>query len=232
MKKLSIINENIFDGIGRRSKGGVIRKEDEIRQVNLGLPSGTIWAACNLGAESPEEYGDYYAWGETEPKDKYTWNTYKFGTKNNLTKYNRKDGKTILDPEDDAAHVVLGGKWHIPTKDQIQELIDNTTNEQIELDGKYGKIYGKLFTSKINKEELFFPFSGRQNDIFIDGEYAWNCCWSSSLLTDYSCAMTFLCVEDNDDLDEYGGEIIYPNPPEIDNDDRYYGLSVRGVWNK
>ena len=62
------INENIFDGIGRRSKGGVIKKEDEVRQVDLGLPSGTIWATCNLGASSPEEYGDYYAWGDTEPK--------------------------------------------------------------------------------------------------------------------------------------------------------------------
>ena len=87
MKKLSIINENIFDGIGRRSKGGIKRKEDEVESVDLGLPSGTIWAACNLGASSPEEYGNYYAWGETELKDYYSWDTYKFGKEDNLTKY-------------------------------------------------------------------------------------------------------------------------------------------------
>ena len=124
MKKLSIINENIFDSIGRRSKGGVVRKEDEVKveQVDLGLPSGTIWAAWNVGASSLEEYGDYYAWGETKPKDKYTWNTYKFGTKDNLIYYNKKDGKTILDPEDDVAHIVLGGKWHIPTEEQKTKM--------------------------------------------------------------------------------------------------------------
>ena len=146
MKKLSQINENIFDGIGKRSKGGIVRKEDYVEQVDLGLPSGTIWAACNLGASSPEECGDYYAWGETEPKDKYSWNTYKFGTENNLTKYNKEDKKTILDPEDDAAHVALGGKWHIPTREQIQELLDNTTNEERELNG----MKDRMITSKTN----------------------------------------------------------------------------------
>ena len=71
MKKLSKINENIFDGIGKRSKGDSVRKENYVEQVDLGLPSGTIWATCNLGAESPEECGYYYAWGETEPKNNY-----------------------------------------------------------------------------------------------------------------------------------------------------------------
>ena len=164
MKKISIINENMFAGIGKRSKGGIVRKENEIKKVDLGLPSGTIWAECNLGASSPEEYGDYYAWGETELKNKYSWNTYKFGTKDNLTKYNEEDGKTILDPEDDAAHVVLGGEWHMPTKEQIQELFDNTTIEDSELNG----VKGTLFTSKTNGNTLFFPFSGLKNDFSVN----------------------------------------------------------------
>ena len=156
MKKLSQINENIFDGIGKRSKGDAIRKENEVESVDLGLPSGTIWAACNLGASSPEEYGNYYAWGETEQKDDYDWDNYKFGDRDNLTKYNKKDGKTILDLEDDATNVVLGGEWHIPTIKQIKELFDNTTNEESELND----VKGRLFTSKINGNTLFFPYSG------------------------------------------------------------------------
>ena len=217
MKKLSIINENIFDGIGRRSKGGVVRKENYVESVDLGLPSGTIWATCNLGASSKEEYGDYYAWGETEPKDKYTWNTYKFGTKDNLTKYNEKDGKTILDPEDDAAHVVLGGKWHMPTREQMQELFYNTTNEDSELDG----VKGKLFTSKINGKELFFPYSGNKDDNFIDGENEYCFHWSSSI-TDYNYATKFYCDDDT----------FSPFPPEISKACKFLGFSIRAVFEK
>ena len=193
MKKLSIINENIFDGIGRRSKGGVVRKENYVEQIDLGLPSGTIWAACNLGASSPEEYGDYYAWGETEPKDCYYWDNYKFGDKNNLTKYNKKDNKVILDPEDDVAHIVLGGKWHIPTKEQIQELFDNTTNKKSEFNG----VKGMLFTSEINDNTLFFPFSGYKSFSSVYGNH--DCIyWSSSISDD---SHNFAMVSDSDPYD-------------------------------
>ena len=217
MKKLSIINENIFDGIGKRSKGGVVRKENYVDKVNLGLPSGTIWAACNLGASSPEECGDYYAWGETEQKDKYYWETYKFGDMDNLTKYNRKDGEIILNPEDDAAHVVLGGKWHIPTQEQMKELIYNTTNEDSEFDG----VKGKLFTSKINGKELFFPYSGNKDDNFIDGENEYCFHWSSSI-TDYNYATKFYCDDDT----------FSPFQPEISKACKFLGFSVRGVLDK
>ena len=196
MKKLSIINENIFDGIGRRSKGGIVRKENYVEQVDLGLPSGIIWAACNLGASSPEEWGDYYAWGETEPKDRYSWDTYKFGTENNLTKYNREDGKTILDPEDDAAHVALGGKWHIPTREQIQELLDNTTNEESELNG----MKGRLFKSKINGNTLFFPYSGYKSGSKVYIIYSCQY-WSSSIdKTSYNHAMRVYSDTDSSTL--------------------------------
>lgn len=99
--------------------------------VDLGLPSGTKWATCNIGATKPEEFGNYYAWGEVTPKDFYSWETYKYGNENQLTKYNtnsfyaRKgiaDGKTILELKDDAAHFNWGGKWRMPTRAQQDEL--------------------------------------------------------------------------------------------------------------
>lgn len=108
--------------------------------VDLGLPSGTLWATCNVGASSPEDPGALYAWGEIETKDVYSWETYKWcnGTEckvNNktLTKYCDRggygllDGKISLEPEDDVAHVNWGGDWHIPTKAEFQELIENCT---------------------------------------------------------------------------------------------------------
>ena len=208
------INENIFDGIGRRSKGGNVRKEDEVKSVDLGLPSGTIWATCNLGAESPEECGDYYAWGETELKDKYSWNNYKFGTENNLTKYNKEDNKTILDPEDDAAHVVLGGKWHMPTKEQIQELFDNTTNEESKFDG----VKGRLFTSKINGNKLFFPYSGYKIDSSFGSSGYIGKYWSSSI---------------NKSLHNYSITLYTKfNDCRLNHSNRCYGLCVRAVLNK
>ena len=213
MKKLSIINENIFDGIGKRSKSDSVRKENYVDQVDLGLPSGTIWATCNLGASSPEEYGDYYAWGETEPKDYYDWDTYKFGTKDNLTKYNREDRKIILDLEDDAAHVVLGGKWHIPTREQIQELFDNTTNEESELND----VKGRLFTSKINGNTLFFPYSGSKSNSSILGEGRWCLFWSSSIDILYHYAITLYS---------------YLKTSKFDCGYRCIGYSVRGVLDK
>ena len=98
--------------------------------VDLGLPSGTKWATCNIGADNPQDYGNYYAWGEVTPKDVYNWSTYKYGY-DKLTKYNIEsrygrngfaDGKTVLELEDDAAHFNWGGKWRMPTKAQQDEL--------------------------------------------------------------------------------------------------------------
>jgi hypothetical protein len=93
--------------------------------VDLGL--SVKWATFNVGASKPEDYGDYFAWGETEPKEEYTWATYKWGTSGKLTKYNTTDGKTILDPEDDAAYVNWGDKWRMPTDAERDELVENCT---------------------------------------------------------------------------------------------------------
>ena len=102
---------------------------DTHQYVDLGL--SVKWATFNVGATSPEEYGDYFAWGETEPKETYSWATYKWcdGTDANITKYNTIDGKTILEPTDDAAQVHRGDKWRMPTKAECQELIDSCTWE-------------------------------------------------------------------------------------------------------
>ena len=116
--------------------------------VDLGLPSGTKWASFNLGASKPEEYGDYYAWGETKTKSVFSWSTYKWykseGGSEGLTKYcpdsdlgfkGFQDGKWLLEPEDDAAHVKLGEGWRMPTAGEWDELARLCTLEWVSLGG-------------------------------------------------------------------------------------------------
>ena len=113
--------------------------------VDLGLPSGTLWATCNVGATKSTDYGQYFQWGDTkgytkdqigtgEGKKKFAidWSDYKWGAYPNFTKYTTP-GET-LDLEDDAAHVHMGGSWHMPTPDQIKELRDNTISKWMALD--------------------------------------------------------------------------------------------------
>ena len=153
--------------------------------VDLGLPSGTLWATRNVGASSPEDYGDYFAWGETAPKDYYWWPTYKWcnGGAGALTKYNWHigmgynyfvDNKTELDPEDDAACAHYPG-GRMPTTEQQRELIVNCTSEWTTLNG----VNACLFTGP-NGNTLFMPGAGtRSGDIIImegNGTY-----WSRTL---------------------------------------------------
>lgn len=129
--------------------------------VDLGLPSGTLWATMNIGANSPTEYGDEFAWGETAPKNTYSWNTYKWcnGSNYSMTKYCTEsrygtvDNKTELDPEDDAAYVNWGSKWRIPSYDQIYELKNNCTSESVWLNA----VHGILLKSKKNGATIFLP---------------------------------------------------------------------------
>lgn len=92
--------------------------------VDLGLPSGTLWATCNVGAENPEDAGDYFAWGETEPKDTYLWSNYKYGKYSVMLKYNDTDSLTSLEESDDVAYQKWGSDWCMPTQTQFQELKD------------------------------------------------------------------------------------------------------------
>ena len=137
--------------------------------VDLGLPSGTRWATVNLGALSQQEYGSYYAWGETQPKDNYTWNTYLHsnGSATTLTKYcttpnkGTRDDKTLLEPADDAATAAWGSNWCMPTEDQFLELFNPayTTSVWTEQNG----LYGRRVTSRVNGNTLFLPAAGYMN---------------------------------------------------------------------
>ena len=128
--------------------------------VDLGLPSGTLWATCNVGAYSPEQSGGYYAWGETETKSGvYGWSAYKFGgsASGNQTKYNATDGLVELELEDDAAHVNMGGAWRMPTLDEFNELKNNS---ELDKNSSLNGVSGTLFTSTINGNSIFFPYCG------------------------------------------------------------------------
>ena len=134
--------------------------------VDLGLPSGTLWATCNVGAEVPEGYGDYFAWGETEAKMVYDWTTYKYcdGNMYSLTKYCSDsiygyngfvDNLTELQIEDDAAAANWGGVWRMPTETQWKELMNNTVATWTLRNGVEG-----WFFSANNGNALFLPASG------------------------------------------------------------------------
>ena len=162
---------------------------DEHEYVDLGLPSGTLWATCNVGADTPEGYGDYFAWGETQPKDVYTWSTYQYcmGSWNSMTKYCTNsdygyngftDNLTTLLPEDDAAAANWGNGWRMPTKEEFEELCNNTTVTWTQQNG----VKGRLFTAS-NGNSLFLPAAGSRWGGGLDlagdrGHY-----WSSSLAT-------------------------------------------------
>ena len=139
--------------------------------VDLGLPSGTLWATKNIGADNPEDFGDYFAWAETEPKEDYSWETYKYceGTYDSLTKYctdaqyGTVDELTSLQAGDDAARKISNQKLWTPTTVRITELINsnNTTIEHTTLNG----VAGVRITSKSNENSIFLPLAP-----YIDGE--------------------------------------------------------------
>lgn len=149
--------------------------------VDLGLPSGTLWATCNVGAKSPEDDGNYYAWGETEPKSTYNWSTYKWcrGSSSTMTKYCTSssygivDNKTTLDLSDDAARINWGGDWRMPTDAEQVELRTEcswtwTTQNRVK---------GYKVTSKTNGNSIFLPAAGCLGDSYSLG---WGLYWSSS----------------------------------------------------
>ena len=151
--------------------------------VDLGL--SVKWASVNIGANKPEEYGDYFAWGETEPKKKYDYSTYKWlqGKYYTLTKYNTDydygnviDNKIVLDKEDDAAVANWGGSWRMPTVTECIELNENCIWTPITQNG----VKGYQIKSKKNGNTIFLPAAGSysQGHYFSEGQCA---CWSSSL---------------------------------------------------
>ena len=130
----------------------------EPEYVDLGL--SVLWATTNIGANFPEEYGDYFAWGETQPKDNFTWENYTWcdGTKSTITKYNATDGLTTLLPEDDAAYVNWGRGWRMPTNDELTELRTSCTWEAMTKDGVKG-----IQVTGPNGNSIFIPLGGSYN---------------------------------------------------------------------
>lgn len=164
----AVVTCEAADGSGVKATC-LIQIVDPNSYVDLGLPSGTLWATCNIGANSPEEYGGYYAWGETETKLSYGWSTYKWckGSARTLTKYccestygynGYTDDLTELEMEDDAAYVNWGPAWRMPSKEQFAELrnSENTTWELTTLNG----VSGWKYTSVRNGNSIFLPQGG------------------------------------------------------------------------
>ena len=155
--------------------------------VDLDLPSKTLWATCNVGADKPSDFGLYFQWGSVRGFTKgqiggdkaFSWPDYKFsidGSSSNFSKYTTT-GAT-LDLEDDAANDNMGGSWHMPTPEQCQELIDNTTSEWTTQNG----VNGRLFTSKKDSSKsIFIPAAGFAWDGSIHSSGSYGHVWSSVL---------------------------------------------------
>ena len=184
--------------------------------VDLGLPSGTLWATCNVGATLPEQAGLYFAWGETvgytaeqviSRKRTFGNNSYNIRPTSSIS--------TDLTLEQDAAHAYMGGNWRMPTKDEWRELIENTASTLVS--NYMGKgIKGYLFTSKVNKNSIFFPAAGYcyGSSVGRVGSlgYYWSASWCSSSYAWY-----------------LGFGSRYQN---LINGGRCYGQPVRGVCKK
>ena len=161
---------------------------DEGDWVDLGLPSGTIWATRNVGASSPEDYGDYFAWGETEPKDIYNWETYMWWREavdpymsgytkysHYLAYYNSPDNKWELDPEDDAACVHYPG-GRLPSENQVIELCNSCTWQWTQYNG----VDGMLVTGP-NGNTMFLPAAGSRWNSSLDNASSYGFYWSRTL---------------------------------------------------
>lgn len=172
---------------GDKSATCSVKVESKMKAVDLGL--SVKWATCNLGAAKPEDYGDYYAWGETEPKENYSWSTYKWcnGSSSTLTKYNTEssygtvDNKTVLDQEDDVASVKLGGKWRMPTDAEWKELMTKCTWTWTTNYNGTG-VSGRIVTAP-NGNSIFLPAAGFRYDADLDYAGSAGYYWSSSLYT-------------------------------------------------
>ena len=236
-----VVNRSLFSYAAAEIDSGVVYGSD--MAVDLGL--SVKWAKCNLGATTPEGYGDYYAWGETEPyyepgtalsrtpvwkegkTDGYWWTSYKWcvGEYTTQTKYNDKssfgyngftDDKVVLDLEDDAAYVNMGRSWRMPTRDEMNELRDKCTWARSTLNGQYG-----FTVTGANGNSIFLPASGVWTaDEFLyrndEGHYL-----SSSLSTSEPCYATSFRVF----WSTYGGSLRI----ETQSENRCRGYSVRAV---
>ena len=183
--------------------------------IDLGLPSGIKWASRNVGAEAPEEFGNYYAWGEVFTKRNYTWETYKYRDGETITKYNGTDNLRVLESSDDVAYAGFGHAWRIPTKAEWNELQNNCDWVEIVMHGRRGY----KITSRFNGASIFLPIAGLMDgDIRKDGSRARY--WSSDRSDDQVKARAL--NEGYYSYGPWGASKMY-------GDDRYLGMSIRPV---
>ena len=205
-----------------KAAAGIGGSTDKVEYVDLGLPSGNLWAKCNLGASAPEAYGDYYAWGEVEPKQEYTYPNHKWYKEGapslGFTKYNNEDGKLTLEDEDDAVIQKLGNGWRTPTLADFRELTNQkyTTIEKTTLNG----VAGYQITSKRNKKSIFIPFAGFRNDKpqtrEISSDQTVAVCMTNQRRIDYQVFNCWSFAFEQDRIRRYGKR-------------RYDGISIRPV---
>lgn len=198
--------------------------------VDLGLPSGTLWATCNVGADKPSDSGLYFQWGDVQGYtfcqvglgdgqkkfssdfSDYKWHESGIVDVDNIKFKKYTVGGAALKLEDDAVHTHMGGDWHMPTISQIKELIDNTTSEWTEQNGVKGKL---LISKSDTSKTIFFPAAGIAWDGSVRYSGVDGYVWSSMLDVTY--------VDSGQSLLFYSG---YVN---LFSDDRYNGLPVRGI---
>ena len=188
--------------------------------IDLGL--SVKWATCNVGAETPEQEGSYYAWGEVNTKAFYNWNTYKwcYGTSDSFTKYSdssfgnsMKDDKKSLELLDDAAHMTWNGAWRIPTYEEWKELLENCIWEFRKFKNKKGYI----ITSRINGNSIFLPAAGGMEDNEVEAVGISGFYWCNSII--------------GGALHSYYASILHFNFDKVvmDYSSRECGLSIRPV---
>ena len=193
--------------------------DKEYNPVDLGLPSGLLWADRNVGADSPYECGNYFAWGEVETKDYFSWATYKwYNAENNgmnkyctIADYGNVDDKTVLEPADDAATINMGKKWRMPTEEEQRELFEQcvcTWTTEYAIPGY--KVTGP------NGNSIFLPATGfcKEDRIRFVGVNSYY--WSATLYKDYQYYSTYVFFNS-----DKKGNIACNN--------RYNGLAVRAV---
>lgn len=218
--ELHIFLKGYFNGVHKlniatpkpKAVGGKNNMKDD--KVDLGLPSGILWATINIGASSPADAGDYFAWGEKETKDNYGWETYSLchGSYSSIFKYTQNDGKKILEPQEDIATLRLGGGWRIPTKEEMEELVSECKWTWVRMNGQLGwRVTGK------NGNSIFLPAAGAGSSYRIAGVGELGRYWTST--RDESNYSAFnLRFKD-------GRESIV-----VVDDTRFYGRPVRAVY--
>ena len=224
MQILSKLSLFLFIVLGVNSYGqNVSGQIDGHDYVDLGLPSGTLWATCNVGTSKPTENGDYFAWGETNPKIDYSLSTYKWsnGEKDCETKYSYKnkcgivDKKTILTSEDDAATANWGPSWRMPTMDEEMELLEGCDWEWTS-DFKETGVAGDIGISKSNGCMIFLPAPGKYYGQIFEYKGDIGYYWSSTLNIGYNSTNAMNIIN---------GDLYI----DLSNTERYMGLSVRAV---